>query len=305
MQRGAVWGDEVAHWYVRSVDTAEEAGRIAVNGVRLCLAEAGRGGRPLLLVHGFTGAKEDLTDGLPTLAERGWHAVAPDLRGHGSSDHPPGRAAYEVDVFVADLLGLADALGWDRFVVLGHSMGGAIAQRLALDHPGRVDALVLVSTFHGPLAIDPDLVGLGVAIVQNGGMSALAAALDARRESDPAATAARRRIEQASPAHARRLGAKLLACSQDMWLAMAPQFPDWPDTLADITTLDVPTLVVVGEEDETMRGHCERLAGTIPGAAFALVPGTRHSPQLEAPDRFWPVVLAFLDQLPAGRHREG
>lgn len=271
----------------------------------LAVAEAGQGGHPLLLVHGFTGAKEDLTDGLDVLAGRGWHAVAPDLRGHGSSDHPSGTDAYGLDVFVADLLGLADVLGWNRFVLAGHSMGGAVAQRLALDHPDRVGALVLISTFHGPLDIEADLLDLGVAIVQNGGMPALAAALDARRDADPAATAARRRIEQVSPSHARRLNGKLLACSEDMWLAMAPRFPAWPDTLADAATLQLPTLVVVGEEDETMRPHCERLAATIPTASFQLISRTRHSPQLEAPERFWPAVLAFLDELAVAGHRQG
>ena len=287
------------------MNTAVDVGRIPVNGLGLSVAEAGRGGRPLLLVHGFTGAKEDLSDGIHALAERGWHAVAPDLRGHGASDHPSGTDAYGPEVFVADLLALADALGWERFVLAGHSMGGAVAQRLALAHPARVEALVLISTFHGPLAIDSDLLALGVAIVENGGMPALAAALDARREADPAATAARRRIEQASPAQARRLRNKLLSCSEDMWLALAPRFPAWPDTLADVAQLDVPTLVVVGEEDETMRPQCERLAAAIPAASFELVRGTRHSPQLEAPDRFWPVVLSFLDRVAAAGPRPG
>jgi pimeloyl-ACP methyl ester carboxylesterase len=284
---------------------AVDVGRMEVNGVRLSVAEAGRGGRPLLLLHGFTGAKEEFVEGLDLLAQHGWHAVAPDLRGHGSSDRPPGRHAYGLELFVADVVALADALAWDRFTVLGHSMGGAVAQRLALDHPARVGGLVLASTFHGPVDVDPNLVALGVAVVEQGGMTALAAALDARREQDPAAVAARRRVEEASPDYAQRRNGKLLACSADMWLAMAPRFPAWPDTLDEVAALAVPTLVVVGEEDETMRADCERLAATIPGAAFELVRDTRHSPHLEAPDRFWPPVLAFLEDVARGRRREG
>ena len=64
---------------IRSVRTGD---------VSLEIAEAGAGGRPLLMVHGFTGAKEDFADFFDRLAERGWHVVAPDLRGHGASDHP-------------------------------------------------------------------------------------------------------------------------------------------------------------------------------------------------------------------------
>ena len=101
---------------------------VRVGDVTLEIAEAGVGGRPLLLVHGFTGAKEDFADWCDRLAERGWHVVAPDLRGHGASDHPPRAEDYSLDLFEADVLGLVDELGWDRFVLLGHSMGGMVGQ---------------------------------------------------------------------------------------------------------------------------------------------------------------------------------
>jgi len=55
---------------------------------RLEYAEEGAGGRPFLLLHGFTGAKEDFADHLDRWADRGWHVVAPDLRGHGGSSAP-------------------------------------------------------------------------------------------------------------------------------------------------------------------------------------------------------------------------
>jgi pimeloyl-ACP methyl ester carboxylesterase len=274
-----------------------EVHRVHVDGVGLAVAESGAGGRPVLLVHGFTGAKEDFAGLMDPLAQRGWHAAAYDLRGHGSSDKPPGVESYDLPTFVADTLGVADELGWDRFTVLGHSMGGAIAQRLALDHPGRVDALVLMSTFHGPVEVNPNLVALGVAIVDQGGMEALAAALAARREADPAAVAARRRMEEVRPGHNEWADGKLLACSPDMWAAMAPRFLEWPDTLAAVAQIDVPTLVLVGEEDDTMRGQCQELAAAIPGARLDVIDGVRHSPQLEAPDRCWAALAAFLDGL--------
>src|SRR6266508_3822678 len=92
---------------------------VTVGDVELNLAEAGVGGRPFLLLHGFTGAKEDFTDYVDRLAEQGWHVVAPDHRGHGDSAKPDDEAAYGFSVFASDALGLADALGWDQFVVLG------------------------------------------------------------------------------------------------------------------------------------------------------------------------------------------
>jgi pimeloyl-ACP methyl ester carboxylesterase len=270
--------------------------KVDIGEMTLSVAEAGAGGRPLLLVHGFTGAKEDFTALVDPLAARGWHAVTFDLRGHGSSDAPAGADAYALAAFVGDTLGLADALGWERFALVGHSMGGAVAQRLVLDHPGRVGALALVSTFHGPLEIDPDLVALGVAIVTQGGMPALATALAAQRRSDPAALAARARMEEARPGYEAWADTKLTSCSRDMWLAMAPRFPAWPDTLGELRAagLDMPVLVVVGSEDETMRAQCEELAAAIPGARLVVMDGLRHSPQLEAPDAFLDVLVSFL-----------
>ena len=127
------------------------AREVRLGDVQLAIAEAGIGGRPVMLVHGFTGAKEDFTDFLEPLAERGWHAVAPDLRGHGTSDHPGDEESYSLAIMAADLLALADALGCGSFVLLGHSMGGIVAQQLLLAHPERVRALVLMDTTHGPI----------------------------------------------------------------------------------------------------------------------------------------------------------
>ncbi|MGH9226561.1 MAG: alpha/beta fold hydrolase [Acidimicrobiales bacterium] len=278
---------------------------IDAGGVTLAVTEACEGGRPLLAVHGFTGAKEDFTELVAPLAEDGWHVVAPDLRGHGASDCPAGQDAYDLGFFVSDVLGVADALGFDRVALIGHSMGGAVAQRLALDHPHRVTQLVLMSTFHGPLPLDPDVIGLGVAIVSSGGMAALGAAMAARRAGDPAAQASRERMERSRPGYGAWADAKLEACSADMWMAMAPRFPAWPDTLDEVRSLDVPTLVVCGSEDETMGPQCEALASAIPGARLAVIEGTRHSPQVEDPERTLAALRRFLDEtVPIAAHEE-
>src|SRR5688572_18351063 len=99
-----------------------ETRRIDIGELTLEVLEAGVGGRPLLLVHGFTGAKEDFAEHIDALAALGWHVVAPDQRGHGASDDPPGETSYSLSVFARDLVALTDALGWSSLVVLGHSM---------------------------------------------------------------------------------------------------------------------------------------------------------------------------------------
>src|SRR3954463_791815 len=99
------------------------------DGIHLNVAEAGRGGRPFLLVHGFTGAKEDFTEWLDRLADAGWHAVAADNRGHGASEKPDDEGQYTFDLLAGDVLDLAGTL-WGNdasFLLLGHSMGGVVA----------------------------------------------------------------------------------------------------------------------------------------------------------------------------------
>lgn len=260
-------------------------------------ASAGDGpASPLLLVHGFTGSKEDLAEGLDGLAGHGWHAVAPDLRGHGRSAQPPGEEDYLPELMVSDLLNLADRLGWDTFALLGHSMGGALAQLLAVEHPQRVSALVLVSTFCGPVAgLRAEVVAMGTAIVRQGGLEALAPVLAARRESDPVAMASRRRIEAMRPGWAEKGDRRLLSCSDAMWLSLAPRFLSWPETAGPMGSVSIPTLVVCGSDDATMRPDCERLAAAVPGSRLVVVDGVGHSPQLEAPEAFWAEVSRFLE----------
>jgi len=113
----------------------------------------------------LTGGKVDFAEWLEPLAELGWHAVAPDVRGHGETGGPRDVAQYTPELVCDDLLMLADALGWQSFIVLGHSLGGVFVQHLALDHPDRVTGLILMDTAHGAVEwIPSDLVEIGVTI---------------------------------------------------------------------------------------------------------------------------------------------
>jgi pimeloyl-ACP methyl ester carboxylesterase len=272
--------------------------RVDLGDVALEVAEAGEGGRPVLLVHGFTADHHEVADVMPALAERGWHAVAPDLRGHGRSDHPTSAEGYSLKIMAADVVALADALGWDRFVLLGHSMGGAVAQYVALDHPERLDGLVLAGTFHGPVpGITMDLIQLGTWVVREAGMSGLADAQAARRAENPDSIAAFERLQEARPGYVEEHRARFEATSPDMWTAMAPQFVDQEDRLDRLAKVEVPTAVIVGELDGTMGDDCRRLAATIPGSLLTVIPGVGHVPQLEDPDAWWAAVSGFLSGL--------
>ena len=111
---------------------------VAANGVNLHVAEAGDG-PPLLLVHGWPQHWWIWRHVIPTLAER-YRVLAPDLRGHGWSDAPPGD--YAKATFAADLLALLDAEGIERTCIISHDWGGYASFLLMLDHPERVEKML-------------------------------------------------------------------------------------------------------------------------------------------------------------------
>lgn len=107
---------------------------VATNGIRLQIAEAGEG--PLVvLCHGFPESWYSWRHQLHALAEAGYHAVAPDMRGYGRSSRPNDPAAYTTPTLVGDIVGLVQALGEERAVVVGHDWGGPVAWNAALMRP--------------------------------------------------------------------------------------------------------------------------------------------------------------------------
>jgi len=115
---------------------------VTVNGVRLHVAEAGQGA-PLVLLHGWPQHWWCWRHLILPLAQS-HRVLAPDLRGFGSSDAPPGD--YAKATFAADLLALLDAEGIDLALMVGHDWGGYAALLLALEHPHRVERLVALDT---------------------------------------------------------------------------------------------------------------------------------------------------------------
>ena len=129
---------------------------IRTNGINLHIAEAGEG--PLvLLLHGWPESWYSWRHQLPALAEAGYHAVAPDVRGYGDSDRPEAIEAYSMKTLVADWTGLLDALGADTAVVAGHDWGAPQAWISAILHPERYRAVIGLSVPHAGRAQTPPL----------------------------------------------------------------------------------------------------------------------------------------------------
>ncbi len=271
-------------------------GTVEANGIRMAYAETGAGADVVLLVHGFTGAKEDFSDHLDPLAELGWRVVAPDLRGHGESDRPPGIDQYSFEVMRADLEAFVDALGLERIVLLGHSMGGVVAQHMARTDTDRLRGLVLMDTTHGRSGMDPELVEAGIGLVRDEGIDALADLLALAPGVN--STAAHQRLIRDREGFAAFGDRKLRAVSGDMFQAMARQLLDRTSELDTLASVTLPTLVMVGELDAPFVRPSRDLAATIEAARLVEIPDAGHNPQFEAPEHWLDAITSFLEVLP-------
>jgi pimeloyl-ACP methyl ester carboxylesterase len=130
--------------------------QLAVNGIELHVAETGAG-PPVVLLHGFPELWYSWRHQLPVLAGAGYRAIAPDLRGFGSSSAPEEIEAYCLEAVSGDLTALLDRLHEQRATLVGHDWGATVAWQLALERPDRVAAVIGLSVPFGPRAPAPPI----------------------------------------------------------------------------------------------------------------------------------------------------
>ena len=122
---------------------------VETNGIRMHIAEQGTG--PLvLLCHGFPESWYSWRHQLPALADAGFHAVAPDMRGYGQTDRPEAIDQYTLLHLVGDMVGLLDALGAESAAIAGHDWGAPVAWHAALLRPDRFRAVIGLSVPYRP-----------------------------------------------------------------------------------------------------------------------------------------------------------
>ncbi|MFC1919779.1 alpha/beta fold hydrolase [Chloroflexota bacterium] len=126
---------------------------VTVNGVEINYVEQGSGDEVVIFAHGYFSAKENWKEVLELLPNE-YHAYVLDQRGHGQSGRP---GSYQLTEFVEDIYAFSQELGIERFTYVGHSMGGKIGMKFALDHPDVLKALVLVCPVIA-FALPPDQV---------------------------------------------------------------------------------------------------------------------------------------------------
>ncbi len=129
---------------------------VRANGIRFHVLEQGEGERLALCLHGFPELGYSYRHQLPMLAELGYRAWAPDLRGFGKSERPPRTRDAAIEILMDDVAGLIDAAGVKRATVIAHDWGGIIAWWLAMRRPELLDRLVILNIPH-PAALVREL----------------------------------------------------------------------------------------------------------------------------------------------------
>ena len=241
-------------------------------------------GEPLVLVAGLGGKGTSWRPFLSSAAER-YRVLTFDNRGSG--DAQPLAAPVAIRDFAEDALGLLDFLGLARVRLVGRSMGGMIAQELALLAPERVERLVLVSTTG---RADPHLASVFDLWAQ---MAESGVAAGIRHRNALLWCLGRESLARSADVEA-YLRARRGADRPLDYARQARACAEY-DSLARLDRIVCPTLVVAGEDDRlTPAPHAEALAGAIRGARLCSIPGAGHLPYLEAPALFTSVVLDFL-----------
>ncbi|MCU0509302.1 MAG: alpha/beta fold hydrolase [Anaerolineae bacterium] len=245
-----------------------------VNGVRLAVREAGAAEKPaLLLIHGFPLDSAMWDAQLSGLAQH-CRVVAPDLRGHGASDAPPG--PYSIDQHADDLAALLDALGIQRAVVGGLSMGGYVALSVWRRHPARVSALALIDTRAN--ADTPEAKAAREATIgriRERGVAVLA------EEMLPRLLAPE---NQGKTEIERAVREMILRQPVEGMAGALEAMRDRADATDLLTGVTVPAAVIVGEADViTPVSVAEDLARRLPDARLVVVPRAGHMAPVEAP----------------------
>lgn len=256
---------------------------LRVRGVELAYRLQGEGTRPLVCIHGV-GSYLEAWDGLAARLGDAFRVLSFDLRGHGRSSRVKGR--YEIDDFVGDVLALADHVGFGQFDLAGFSLGGLIAQRLALTHADRLRKLVLLAAVAGRTQEERERVAARLAALESGDRGAHYDASLSRwlteefQERNPELIAQlRQRNADNDP-----------GCYASAYRVLAQT-----DFGGLLDRIDVPTLIATGEDDQ---GSNPRMASfmhqCIRHSQLAILPGLRHSILIEAPDAVATLMRGFL-----------
>jgi len=252
------------------------------DGVRIAVTVSGAGPQHLVLVHGFRNAGAVWAPLMRRLPEH-FTAVAPDLPGCGTSDRPASWERCTVGAYARDVVAIIEAHGLTRPVLIGHSLGGSIAIRVALDQADLLGGLVLI----GPgstRGLDFLSVEQIEALTRQTDDELKALARAAFRRPPPPEEFERMMdvVRSASPQHVEGV----VRSARDFHVE------------SELAGLTSPTLVIAGDRDGhvPIRNHLAT-AMAIPRRGLQVFTDVGHVPWIEVPEEFDRVLLRFLDQV--------
>jgi pimeloyl-ACP methyl ester carboxylesterase len=253
-------------------------------GLRMEYVEQGdASGVPVVFLHGVTDSWHSFERVLPLLPPS-VHAFSISQRGHGDSSRP--ESGYLLSDLSRDLRAFLDAVGLERAVIAGHSMGSMVAQRFVVDHPDRVSALALMGAF-STLFQDP-----GLTDYYRSAIAPLTDPIDAAFAREWQLST----LALAMPGdHLDAVVAETLKVPARVWHAAFEGFLETPDFSGELAGVAVPTLILWGDRDTyALRASQDRLRSVIPGAKLLVYEGNGHALHWEDPVRVTSDLASFL-----------
>ena len=257
-----------------------------INQLRIHFEESGAGDA-LLFLHGLGSCGQDWLLQMPVFCPT-FRVIAPDLHGHGQTDKP--RKRVSIAQMTADVACLLDELGVKRTHIVGLSMGGCVAQQLALDDPARVRSLTLVNTF---ARFDPGAPGNAIPLgIRLGVLSVLGLPAQAR-------FVAARMFPKPEQAQLRALAVERIASNDTATYYRLLFAISSFNVTRRLREIACPTLVIAGNRDTTVPLRAKKfLAEHIRGARFELVADSGHATPIDQPEAFNRLVMNFVESVP-------
>lgn len=251
---------------------------------KLHYRDAGRPDAPAVLFLNSLGTDMRIWDSVVEQLVDKYRLITFDQRGHGQSDVPEG--PYSIGELAGDAIELADRLGLDRFAVVGVSVGGMIALRLAIDHPERLTALVACDT---AARIGDEATWNGrIEAVRTLGLAAIADTVLQRWFPDS--------IRKGRDAEIEGWRQLLLASPAEGYAGTCAALRD-ADLTDEVAAIRVPTLVVAGKEDQsTPVALVKATADRIAGARFEVIDGAGHLPSIDRPATLATLIRQHLER---------
>lgn len=255
---------------------------LTVNGINIWYQRAGQG-RPVILLHAFAVASAIWYPQVPALTAAGYDTICVDQRGHGQSSAPPG--SYTIPQIADDVHQLIVQLKLDRACVVGLSMGGRVAMRLAIDNPQDVAALALVSAKSEPAReIQAELEDFTQRAEQGEVASVVEEWYDERYQ----------QLAVCAPDLNRKLRAEWHQKSGNGFIGAARAIIEMESMTARISEIRAPTLAVAGALDTPCHPFVAWYERSIPDCQGVIVPEAAHFVNIEQPERFNDLLVMFL-----------